>query len=1266
MKNQTRKVKNTGQDIPGFELMNFAMNKVHEAAYLVDQNACLHYVNENACQVLGYSKEELLSLTVADIDPDYPSERWTDHWIELRTKGSLIFEGRHKRKNGEIFPVEVNANYFEFEGQAYNLALVRDITDRKRTMELQNRLNRELRAISNCNQALLHAEDEQSLLSEICNIICNEAGYRLAWVGFAENDQAKTIRPVAWAGFDSGYIENARLSWSDETEYGRGPAGIVVRTGEMMFVQDFAVATVMTPWRESAIQRGYRSGIALPLKDKENKVFGVLLIYSSEKEAITPDEIKLMDELAGDLAFGIIALRTSIGRKQAVDALAEQFSTLQNIIDHTNAIIFSVDRNYRYTSFNLEHARVMKSIYGAEIRLEQNLLDYMTVPEDCNKAKKNLDRALSGEKVMEESLSGEEQLTRRYFQVFHSPILSRESEIIGVAVLSNDITDRREMELAMRKNQKDLKEAQRVGRIGSWDWDAATDIITWSEEYCRICGHDPDIPPPNYLDHLKAYTPESAARLDAAVKRNLESGESYELDLEFAHEGGKRKWITARSETKVDDNGKIIGLRGTAQDITERKLAEEQILKMNRIYAALSNISQAIVRVHDAREIMNEACRIAVQDGKFKMAWIGMINEQTKKVDVVASYGFQGDYLENINIDLNDWRRSSGPTGLAIRTGKHKISNNVPEDESMSPWKEDAKKYGFNSVASFALIVGGKITGAFTIYDSELNFFLEEDINLLDEMVNDIAFALEFIETEAKRKQVEEGLKEFKLATEQSPASIVITNLEGEIEYANPKFSQISGYSLTELIGKNPRILKSGEMSKVEYKTMWDTILSGAEWRGEFHNRRKDGNLYWESASISPIKDNNGKITHFIAVKEDITEQKRLENNLREAIVRAEEMSRLKSSLLLNMSHELRTPMNGILGFSNLLKEQPLDEESQKMVDVISSSGKRLMSTLNSILDLAQAEAGKQNLQIIPVKINDLVAGIQSQYQEQAENKHLMYTCTCEEEVYSLLDERLLLNILHHLLDNAIKFTDSGSISLILKKEASPKKSSAVITVKDSGIGIPPDKMNLIFDAFRQGSEGIGRSYEGTGLGLTLCKKFVELLNGDISVDSIPGIGSTFTVKFPLFIPAADEKIAKPSVEIDIENEVSRQVENRKGKASVLIVEDNVPNCELMEIYLRAHCHYDTVHSGKQAVKNAFMNQYDLILMDINLGPDMDGIEATREIRSLENYKNIPIIAVTGFSTVEEKERILSGGLNQILTKPFTREELLGIVKKLI
>ncbi|MFA6033557.1 MAG: GAF domain-containing protein, partial [Myxococcota bacterium] len=174
-----------------------------------------------------------------------------------------------------------------------------EIEVRRRAEEALRRLNRELRAISNCNQVLVRAEDEQTLLNEICRIVCDEAGYRMVWVGYAENDEAKTVRPVAWAGFESGYIANARLTWADGTERGQGPAGKVIRSGEKIHVQDFTTDPLMAPWRESAMQHGYRSGMALPLKDDSAKVFGVLLIYSAEANAITPEEIRLMEELSG-------------------------------------------------------------------------------------------------------------------------------------------------------------------------------------------------------------------------------------------------------------------------------------------------------------------------------------------------------------------------------------------------------------------------------------------------------------------------------------------------------------------------------------------------------------------------------------------------------------------------------------------------------------------------------------------------------------------------------------------------------------------------------------------------------------------------------------------------------------------------------------------------------------------------------------------------------------------------------------------------------
>ena len=239
---------------------------------------------------------------------------------------------------------------------------------RERTTELQ-RLNRELRAISNCNQILVRAEDEQTLLNAICRTICDEAGYRMAWVGYAEHDDARTVRPAAWAGFDSGYIADAKLTWSVESERGSGPAGKVIRSGEPICVKDFATDPQVALWRDSALQRGYRSCIALPLKDEGANTFGILSIYSTEANAFTSDEIRLLEELAGDLAFGITVLRVRERRKQA-----ERELTLVNFaMNHVREAAFLVDKDARFHYVNDDACQVLE--YSREELLGLSVAD---------------------------------------------------------------------------------------------------------------------------------------------------------------------------------------------------------------------------------------------------------------------------------------------------------------------------------------------------------------------------------------------------------------------------------------------------------------------------------------------------------------------------------------------------------------------------------------------------------------------------------------------------------------------------------------------------------------------------------------------------------------------------------------------------------------------------------------------------------------------------------------------------------------------------
>ena len=208
--------------------------------------------------------------------------------------------------------------------------------------EALHRLNRELQAISNCNQTLLRATDEQSLLEEICRIVCEEAGYRMAWVAYAEHDEAKSVRPVAWSGAEEGYLATVGFTWAD-TELGRGPTGTAIRSGKTCCIEDFATDPRVAPWRESALQHGYRSSIALPLKDEHDNAFGSLTIYSAQPNAFTPEEIRLLEELAGDLAFGIVTLRSGAARKRAEEALHESETRFRTFVDHAGDALFVYD-----------------------------------------------------------------------------------------------------------------------------------------------------------------------------------------------------------------------------------------------------------------------------------------------------------------------------------------------------------------------------------------------------------------------------------------------------------------------------------------------------------------------------------------------------------------------------------------------------------------------------------------------------------------------------------------------------------------------------------------------------------------------------------------------------------------------------------------------------------------------------------------------------------------------------------------------------------
>ena len=516
-----------------------------------------------------------------------------------------------------------------------------------------------------------------------------------------------------------------------------------------------------------------------------------------------------------------------------------------------------------------------------------------------------------------------------------------------------------------------------------------------------------------------------------------------------------------------------------------------------------------------------------------------------------------------------------------------------------------------------------------------------------------------------KLKLAEDEIRKLYRGIQQSPASIIITDMKGNIEFANSKVSEISGYQIEEIIGKNPRIFSSQEKSKNEYKELWDTILSGKEWHGELHNKKKSGELYWESVSISPIVNKKDEITHFIAIKEDITERKKMMAELIFAKDKAEGMNRIKSNFFANMSHELRTPLIGILGFSELLKDELTGSELYQMAETINKSGNRLLDTLNLILQISKIESGNINIKFEIINIIEIIKEVMNLWKVNADKKGIYLNLDFAPETFEIYtDKQLLFEIINNLVSNAIKFTEQGGIKIRLQEIIEGSEKWVIVQIIDTGIGISKENTDIIFNEFRQASEGYSRSFEGTGLGLTISKRLTEALGGVISVESELGKGTSFQIKLPEnYLP---DNLKSKEIE-KLTSAANETMEHQKMQEipllkEILLVEDDPVSTGVIELFLRDYYKTDTCKNADSAIQMAKQKFYSAILMDISLGPGKDGLYAAQEIKKLKNYDEVPIIAVTAYAMRGDKEKFLEAGCTHYISKPFLKNDLLSIV----
>ena len=523
---------------------------------------------------------------------------------------------------------------------------------------------------------------------------------------------------------------------------------------------------------------------------------------------------------------------------------------------------------------------------------------------------------------------------------------------------------------------------------------------------------------------------------------------------------GKPIIVLENAYANLDEEGNIITLQGYLIDITKQRHYEEQLKESENLFRTLTESTSAAIVIYDDQHFLytNQAFE--------KM--MGSSREELSKIH----------FWEIAHPDHMKIIKERGQA----RVHKKKVVSD----------------YQFKVVNKKGQIIWVDYQAAPIIYKNR-------------------SAAIGTLYNITEQKNAAQEIKKLSTVIEQSPLSIIITDIDGKIEYVNRAFLAKSGYTFKEIIGENPRILKSGQTPKETYDDLWKTVSSGMVWKGNLINKMKDGSIYTEIAVIFPIFGDDGKVIRFAAIKRDVSLEKEIEKELLVEKRRAEEANRLKTGILTNMSHELRTPLNGILGFSTLISDSGDLAEIREMTQYIQESGQRLLRTLNMVIEISAMESGNFEPDYHEIDLNDIIRKIVREFKEEAEKKSIEIKFDDPMASFTMVsDLKFTHGAIENLVDNAVKFTNEGWVSISAEELEEDDLNYVVINIGDTGIGISEKNQKVIFEDFQQESMGYNRVYEGTGLGLSLAKKYVELLGGFIKLKSKVGEGSTFSIYVPV------------------------------------------------------------------------------------------------------------------------------------------------------
>ncbi|MBD2180010.1 PAS domain S-box protein [Planktothrix sp. FACHB-1355] len=806
--------------------------------------------------------------------------------------------------------------------------------------------------------------------------------------------------------------------------------------------------------------------------------------------------------------------------------------------------------------------------------------------------------------------------------------------------INYDITERQQNEEQLRNLSVRLTLALKSRAIGIWDWDMVREA-EWDDRMYELYGWSKSDRVATYKDWLDAVHPDSRAAADANLQDAVRVKKEYDTEFRIIRPDGSIRYIKARAVIQRNERGEPQRMVGINYDITDRKLAEEALRESERRYASLA-----------------EAAPVAI---------------------------FRFDTDGNC-IYVNDrWSEMMGrPTEAALGIGWVDILH--PEDRDRIPMKL-AQWLQTSAPGETYRDEGRTVRSDGTIIWFYCQIIPETNSNGIP--IGYIGTLTDITDRKLAEQQLQESRMMLQLVLDTIPQRVFWKDRQFRYLGCNRTFAEDGQITIEEILGKTDFELpwaKWAHLYRADDTKVIDTGTPklGYEEPTEFTN----GKSLWIRTNKVPLTNSAGEVIGVLGSYEDITDRKLAEEKLRHtneelmlANVELARATRLKDEFLANMSHELRTPLNVILGMAEGLQDSvfgEMGERQKKSLATIESSGRHLLELINDILDLSKIEAGKLELEISDVSIKELCEASVVFVKHLAFQKGIHFHTNIPENLGSIeADDRRLRQALINLLSNAVKFTpEGGSVTLEVRLENAietpeleetitssiPKSSYHLcFAIIDTGIGIAPENLGKLFQAFVQIDSSLSRRYSGTGLGLALVKQIANLHGGTVSVSSEVGRGSCFTIRIPYLGSSHSDRM---EVDRKLYGAIASSVSTLESPL-ILLVDDNQPTSDTVSSYLKSRGYRLIVaNNGQQALNLAQTQQPNLILMDIQM-PEMDGLEAIRQIRA-QGQTDIAIIALTALAMSGDRQKCLQAGADEYLTKPIQLQRLSLIIQQIL